>query len=234
MQNSYKLIKAGAATAAIAAVGVAGLATAPAASAAVKVTNKSFKTSYTPTITPVAERSVAKGKTVTIKAGKVTAARGTKIISIKVGAKRTGAKYGKVKTFGTSAKVSSGRWTAKTVVKYTIKSSPKVVRTAFLTNQFTVSTKASPAAKISSSRAAMWNRVAKCESGGNWKISTGNGYYGGLQFNPRTWRSFGGGKYASYAHKATKAEQITIAEKVLKGQGPGAWGSCGRKAGLHR
>lgn len=67
-----------------------------------------------------------------------------------------------------------------------------------------------------------WDRLAQCESGGNWKINTGNGYYGGLQFSARTWRAFGGGKYASYAHKASKYQQIAIAEKVLDGQGWGA------------
>ena len=78
----------------------------------------------------------------------------------------------------------------------------------------------------------VWDRVAKCESGGNWKINTGNGYYGGLQFSPRTWRGFGGATYASSAHKATKGEQIAIARRVLATQGPGAWPTCSRKAGL--
>ena len=78
----------------------------------------------------------------------------------------------------------------------------------------------------------VWDRVARCESGGNWKINTGNGYYGGLQFSSRTWRGFGGGKYASRANRATKAEQIAIARRTLATQGPGAWPTCGRKAGL--
>ena len=78
----------------------------------------------------------------------------------------------------------------------------------------------------------VWDRVAKCESGGRWKINTHNGYYGGLQFSARTWSGFGGKKYASRANKASKAEQIAIARRVLAGQGRGAWGSCARKAGL--
>lgn len=78
----------------------------------------------------------------------------------------------------------------------------------------------------------VWDRVAKCESGGRWKINTGNGYYGGLQFSASTWRAFGGKKYASQAHRATKAEQIAIARRVLAGQGPRAWPTCSRKAGL--
>jgi LysM repeat protein len=76
-----------------------------------------------------------------------------------------------------------------------------------------------------------WDAVAQCESGGNWSISTGNGFYGGLQFTRGTWKSYGGGKYASTANKASKSEQIRIAEKVLRGQGIGAWPVCGRKAG---
>lgn len=82
--------------------------------------------------------------------------------------------------------------------------------------------------------ANVWDRVAKCESGGNWKINTGNGYYGGLQFSASTWRAYGGTKYARTANKATKAQQIAIAKKVLKGQGPGAWPVCSRRAGLTR
>ena len=76
-----------------------------------------------------------------------------------------------------------------------------------------------------------WDAIAQCESGGNWKINTGNGYYGGLQFSRSTWKAYGGGKYASTANKASRAEQIRIAEKVLDGQGIGAWPTCGKKAG---
>ena len=76
-----------------------------------------------------------------------------------------------------------------------------------------------------------WDAIAQCESGGNWSINTGNGYYGGLQFSRSTWKAYGGGKYASTANKASRAEQIRIAEKVLDGQGIGAWPTCGKKAG---
>ncbi|MEU5158833.1 transglycosylase family protein [Streptomyces sp. NPDC020875] len=83
------------------------------------------------------------------------------------------------------------------------------------------------ATSASAATAAEWDKVAQCESGGNWSINTGNGYYGGLQFSPSTWAAFGGTKYASNAHLASKAQQIEIAEKVLAGQGKGAWPSCG-------
>jgi hypothetical protein len=77
-----------------------------------------------------------------------------------------------------------------------------------------------------------WDRLASCESGGNWHINTGNGYYGGLQFSAGTWLAYGGGKYASRADLASRAEQIAIAEKVLKGSGWGAWPACSARLGL--
>jgi resuscitation-promoting factor RpfA len=76
-----------------------------------------------------------------------------------------------------------------------------------------------------------WDAVAQCESGGNWSTNTGNGFYGGLQFSRSTWKAYGGGAYASTADNASRSEQIRIAEKVLDGQGLGAWPSCGRKGG---
>jgi hypothetical protein len=78
---------------------------------------------------------------------------------------------------------------------------------------------------------SIWDRVAECESGGNWAIDTGNGFQGGLQFTASTWRSFGGTKFAPSAHKASREEQIAVAEKVLAGQGWGAWPVCSKKAG---
>ncbi|MGW2227312.1 transglycosylase family protein [Streptomyces formicae] len=79
-----------------------------------------------------------------------------------------------------------------------------------------------------------WNKVAACESTNNWSINTGNGYYGGLQFTQSTWEAYGGTAYASRADRATKAQQIAVAEKVLDAQGPGAWPVCSGKAGLTR
>ncbi len=72
----------------------------------------------------------------------------------------------------------------------------------------------------------MWKKIAKCESGGRWHINTGNGYYGGLQFNLATWRSAGGRDFASKPHKATKAEQITVANRLYKKRGTRPWGGC--------
>ncbi|MEU9881920.1 transglycosylase family protein [Streptomyces phaeochromogenes] len=77
----------------------------------------------------------------------------------------------------------------------------------------------------------VWDRIAQCESGGNWHINTGNGYYGGLQFSAGTWRAYGGSAYASTADKASKAQQIAVATKVQRGQGWGAWPTCSSRAG---
>jgi resuscitation-promoting factor RpfA len=78
---------------------------------------------------------------------------------------------------------------------------------------------------------ATWDRVAQCESTGNWSINTGNGFSGGLQFTPSTWRAFGGTQFAPMAYQASRAQQIVVAEKVLAGQGWGAWPVCAREAG---
>ncbi|GHF10618.1 MULTISPECIES: transglycosylase family protein [Streptomyces] len=72
-----------------------------------------------------------------------------------------------------------------------------------------------------------WDKVAQCESGGDWSINTGNGYYGGLQFSNSSWAAAGGTKYAPRADLATKSQQIATAEKLLAMQGPGAWGCAG-------
>jgi nucleoid-associated protein YgaU len=79
-----------------------------------------------------------------------------------------------------------------------------------------------------------WDNVAHCESGGNWHINTGNGYYGGLQFTQGTWVNYGGSAFASRADLATREEQISIADKVLQSQGWGAWPVCSRYAGPAR
>ncbi|MFF9341052.1 transglycosylase family protein [Streptomyces sp. NPDC014773] len=83
------------------------------------------------------------------------------------------------------------------------------------------------AGTASAATASEWDRVAQCESGGNWSINTGNGYYGGLQFSASTWAAYGGTAYAPTANQASKSQQIAVAEKVLAGQGKGAWPSCG-------
>lgn len=87
-------------------------------------------------------------------------------------------------------------------------------------------------AKADPAREKLWDRVAMCESGGNWNANTGNGYYGGLQFTRSTWNSFGGRAYARTANYATRSQQIDIAEKVLHVQGWDAWPACSVRAGV--
>jgi LysM repeat protein len=77
----------------------------------------------------------------------------------------------------------------------------------------------------------VWDRIAQCESGGNWHINTGNGYYGGLQFAASTWRAYGGTAYAPTADQASKSQQIAVATKVQRAQGWGAWPTCSARAG---
>jgi LysM repeat protein len=72
-----------------------------------------------------------------------------------------------------------------------------------------------------------WSAIAACESGGNWSASTGNGFYGGLQFTQQTWLAYGGGQYASSANLASPGQQVAVAQRVLAGQGIGAWPVCG-------
>jgi Transglycosylase-like domain/LysM domain len=76
-----------------------------------------------------------------------------------------------------------------------------------------------------------WDRVADCESGGNWHIDTGNGYYGGLQFTQGTWAGYGGQQFAPRADLASRSEQMIVANRVLARQGWGAWPVCSHYAG---
>ncbi|MEU0099619.1 transglycosylase family protein [Streptomyces sp. NPDC006267] len=87
------------------------------------------------------------------------------------------------------------------------------------------------ATSASAASVETWDAVAQCESGGNWSINTGNGYYGGLQFSQSSWAAAGGTQYASRADLASKDQQIATAEKLLDMQGPGAW-ACAGAGGL--
>jgi resuscitation-promoting factor RpfB len=108
--------------------------------------------------------------------------------------------------------------------KVTKEAKPKIVK---------IGTKKPPVPVIPDG--AVWDRLAQCESGGNWAINTGNGYYGGLQFNISTWNANGGGAYASRPDLATREQQIAIATKVRDNRGGyGAWPACSAKLGLPR
>lgn len=90
------------------------------------------------------------------------------------------------------------------------------------------------AGSASAATTTTWDKVADCESGGDWSINTGNGFYGGLQFSSATWAAYGGHDFAPQANRASRAQQITVAERVLNSQGPGAWPICGPQASLQR
>ncbi|WP_336245070.1 transglycosylase family protein [Paeniglutamicibacter quisquiliarum] len=93
--------------------------------------------------------------------------------------------------------------------------------------------KAEPKAPATSgSVSSTWAALAKCESGGNWSINTGNGYYGGLQFSASSWLGAGGGKYAPLPHLASASEQVATAEVLRRSGGWGHWPACSSKLGL--
>lgn len=127
-----------------------------------------------------------------------------------------------------------GREASRTLVSETVAVQP-------VPEKVTVGTKPKPVAQAATSASAgantgaaapammneaMWDKIAQCESGGNWSINSGNGYYGGLQFDIRTWIGAGGGAYAPNASLATKAQQIDIANRVYAQRGLQPWG-CG-------
>ncbi|UGY91329.1 peptidoglycan DD-metalloendopeptidase family protein [Streptomyces gobiensis] len=90
------------------------------------------------------------------------------------------------------------------------------------------------AGSASAAPVSVWDKVAECESNGNWSINTGNGFYGGLQFQQSSWAAAAGTQYAPRADQATKDQQIATAEKLLAMQGPNAWPVCGPRAGLSK
>ena len=120
----------------------------------------------------------------------------------------------------------NGELVARKVVSSTVrvKAVPTIVR---------VGTKEEPTAEPNfAGGSTVWDRLAQCESGGNWAINTGNGYYGGLQFNLATWRAYGG---TGYPHQASRATQIAVATRLRDARGGyGAWPGCSAKLGLPR
>jgi len=97
----------------------------------------------------------------------------------------------------------------------------------------TASAAASSPAAPSVAGGSVWDRLAQCESGGNWAINTGNGFYGGVQFDRGTWLSNGGGTYAPIASDASREQQIVVAERVRSARGFSPWPSCAAKLGLN-
>jgi uncharacterized protein YabE (DUF348 family) len=147
---------------------------------------------------------------------------------------------------GQTKVVTPGTKGSKVVVRQKTWVDGKLTKTTVLSQKVTkqpvaavvkVGTKARPAsasttrsagntsgAGINLANAAMWDRIAQCESGGNWHINTGNGYYGGLQFATASWLANGGADFASRADLASRAEQITVANRYYAKAGLGPWG----------
>ncbi|MEV5966224.1 ubiquitin-like domain-containing protein [Kribbella sp. NPDC051952] len=159
----------------------------------------------------------------------------TKSATLEVGTKKTSAK-------GTNGSKSvtyvytylDGKLTATKVVASKLVTAPVdekvLVGTKPKPEEPTTTEEDTPATPPSSNTGA-WDRIAECESGGNWSIASGNGYYGGLQFDHGTWAAYGGTAYANNANGASKAQQIAIAEKVKADRGGyGAWPVCGKRA----
>ena len=84
------------------------------------------------------------------------------------------------------------------------------------------------ATSASAATQSQWDTVAQCESGGDWSINTGNGFYGGLQFDSGTWIGAGGGAYAQRADLASREQQIAIANKIADARGSSPWPVCGQ------
>jgi uncharacterized protein YabE (DUF348 family) len=130
----------------------------------------------------------------------------------------------KSSALGTSAPVAPKTTAPKPAAPKTIPAAPAPPKT-------TTPAPAPPPAPVTTPPPAgglNWDAVAQCESGGNWAINTGNGYYGGLQFSASTWISNGGGVYAPTANLATKAQQIAIANKLYTARGAAPWPTCGK------
>jgi hypothetical protein len=87
-------------------------------------------------------------------------------------------------------------------------------------------------APVTYSGSSVWDDLAQCESGGDWSINTGNGYYGGLQFSYDTWHGYGGGEFADYPHQATREQQIVVGERLRAARGYAPWPACRTKLGL--
>ncbi|MFC8040356.1 transglycosylase family protein [Paenarthrobacter sp. NPDC057355] len=132
-----------------------------------------------------------------------------------------------VKTF--KLVLVDGREASRTLVSSNVATPPVAEKISVGTKARPAATPAAAAAPVSSGptgapNEAMWDRIAQCESGGNWAINTGNGYYGGLQFSGPTWLANGGGAYAPTANLATKAQQIEIANRLYAKNGLSDWG----------
>lgn len=158
------------------------------------------------------DSSMAAGTTKTVTAGKAGAKKVTRELRY-VNGKLSGTKV--VKTVVTKKPVAA-------VVKVGTKKA--AVSSSSSSSSAPRSAGNTSGAGINLANAAMWDRIAQCESSGNWSINTGNGYYGGLQFATASWLAYGGADFAPRADLASRAEQITVANRYYAKAGLSPWG----------
>lgn len=185
--------------------------------AVLRVTSTSIKetTAVPATVTRRSDSSLYKGQTKTIRAAS-EGARVTTYKVTKVDGKVESRRY--VSTRITEAPVAG-------IVAVGTKSRPAPKPVAGSTSGSTPRSAGNTSgAGLNLANAAMWDRIAQCESGGNWHINTGNGYYGGLQFDYGSWLANGGADFASRADLASREEQITVANRYYAKAGLGPWG----------
>ena len=170
-------------------------------------------------LSPLAARSAAER----------TTEPGERLLAV-VGAPRADAPRGGV----LSARGFIASATAAARVEAVVQRSDRRATISMEATMVVVPTPAPPARPpaAASSGDAVWDALAKCESGGNWAINTGNGYYGGLQFSLGTWNQYGGAEFAEYPHQATREEQIAVAERLHAARGFQPWPACRVKLGL--
>jgi hypothetical protein len=180
-------------------------------------------------VTPAPETVLSTGMKIRVARVSVTTRTVTKALghdtvraltdTLSIGEKKVveaGAK-GKVSRTYTVTKVN-GKVKSKVLLSETV-ITPATTRTILVgTSEY------SNGHKLNLAHEKLWNKIARCESGGRWHINTGNGYYGGLQFSLGLWRSSGGRDFAAKPHKASRAEQITIANRVYAKSGTRPWG----------
>ncbi len=178
----------------------------------------------TDTVSPALTQKVTKGLKVTVKRVTVSTLTRTEIDAPMAKQENPTLRRGVTKVLQPGLPGSAERtYTVVTVngVQTQLILTAETVLVAPVAGVLEVGTKGKP---LNLAHLKLWNKIAKCESGGRWHINTGNGYYGGLQFALGTWRAYGGRDFASKPHKATKAEQITVANRLYKKQGTRPWG----------
>ena len=192
-------------------------------------------------VTPEITDPLTDGQTITVKRVVITNAQTTETIAYTSSTvKDAGVAKGttKVTTKGADGVKTTtfqvvtvdGVEESRTLVSQTETPATNQVTTVGTKVAATVTAAAAPVATSGStagldlSNAAMWDKVALCESGGNWHINTGNGYYGGLQFASATWLGHGGGQFAARADLASREQQITVANRIYATSGLSQWG----------